>query len=311
MTAAAPYQLAQLGLDREHFRPADSKSWRGPCPRCGGERRFLLFTDKPFPKWNYTCSGCGINGWADMLNTALRQEISPEQRAEWARQNALEREAQARRRAARLAEFTIEELWAELHGRLSEEHRRQWETWGVPRSWQDHLQIGFEPCKVYLGNDGQKHTSPAFALPYFHTGFEFRTLQYRLADPDHPADRYRFEAGLGTTYYQTEPNEPIGDNVLICEGAKKGIVAHVYGQTGATVLAVPSKADFGGVVEAVRECGRVTVLLDPDAEHRAHKLAREIGQQARVATLPAKVDDVLLAGGQAALSATLKWARPM
>lgn len=310
---SAPVELTRLGLDRELFVRADSKSFRGPCPRCGGARRLLIFTDHPFPKWNCQCDGCGLKAWADQLAPAVKQPATNEQRAEWALRNRQEQAAREARRREKLADFTTGELWLELHERLSATHRAQWEAWGVPAEWQDHLRLGFTPDKVYRGADGELHHSAAYTIPYFHTGFEFLTLQYRLSAPPTPTDRYRFEQGLGTTFYQAEPSLPIGDAVVIVEGAKKAMVAAVFGKAGSTILAVPSKADFGGVAEAVKDCGQVTVLLDPDAEVRARKLAADIGPQARVAVLPGKLDDVIMSSetGDALFRTSLRWARPL
>lgn len=313
MPAEPPPELYQIGLDREHFVRADHKSWRGPCPRCGGVRRLLIFTDHPFPKWNCQCDACGLHAWADQLEPAVRQPASVEERARWAERNRREREERAARRQAKLMEFTASELWEALHAKLSAEHRAQWERWGVPAEWQDHLQLGWTPDKTYRGVDGDLHHSTAYTIPYFHTNFEFLTLQYRLSEPPTPTDRYRFEQGLGTTYYQAEPANPIGERAVIVEGAKKAMVAHIYGQPDAAVLAVPSKADFGGVVEAVKDCEVIYVLLDPDADARARKLAADIGPAARLATLPGKVDDVILGSdrGKSLFAAALRWARPI
>lgn len=311
MDVVPPPELYQLGLDRERFVRADHKSWRGPCPRCGGHRRLLIFTDHAFPKWNCVCDGCGLHAWADQLEPAVRQPISAEQRAEWAARNQREAAERTERRREKLAEFTRDELWAELHERLTAEHRSQWAAWGIPAEWQDYLRLGFTPDKLYRGADGELHHSAAFTIPYFHANFSFQTLQYRLFEPPTPTDRYRFEQGLGTTFYQAEPESAVGAQAVIVEGAKKAMVTHIYGGSGATVLAVPSKADFGGVAEAVKNCEIVYVLLDPDAGYRARKLTGEIGLSARLATLPGKVDDVILssAEGDKLFRAALRWAR--
>lgn len=310
MSEPPPFELHKIGLDRDSFVRADGKSWRGPCPRCGGHRRLLIFTDHAFPKWHCLCDGCGLKAWADQLAPAVRQETTPEQRREWAARNQSDRVEREARRQEKLAEFSTSEIWAELTQRMTDEHRLWWEKQGVPLEWQRHLRIGYVPSKVYRGADGQLHTSRAYSLPYFHTGFEFAALQYRLFDPPTPTDRYRFEAGLGTTYYQTQPQSPIGERVIICEGAKKAIVTCVNTPDEYTVLAVPSKSDFGGVTEAVKEATHVYIMLDPDAETRAQKLADEIGPAARVATLPVKVDDAIVQYGitQADLLAYLRQA---
>ncbi|HEY5990577.1 MAG TPA: hypothetical protein VIV12_29920 [Streptosporangiaceae bacterium] len=288
-----PAELYTLGLAREQFVYSDARSWRGPCPRCGGHRRLLIFTDNPFPKWHCRCDGCGLRAWADQLAPALSQPVSEALRAEWDARNRRERESRERYRREKLAEFSQSELLAEYHERLTDAHRAWWESQGIPKAWQDHLRLGYTPDRPYRASDGQLYHSPAYTIPYFHTGFEFQTLQYRLFEPPTPTDRYRFEHGLGTTYYQAEPAEPVGEHALICEGAKKAMVAHIYGETGCSVLAVPSKSDFGGVADAVKDCERVYVLLDPDAELPARKLAAAVGDAARVVELPVKVDDAI------------------
>jgi hypothetical protein len=313
MSATAPLELARLGLDHEHFVRADDHSWRGPCPRCGGKRRLLIFTDHPFPKWNCLCDGCGLHAWADQLNTAVKAETTPEQRAEWARRNKAEQEAREKLRREKLADFTSHELWLELAARMTDQHRAWWRSQGIPDDWQKALRIGYLPQKKYIGQDGEHHVSPAYTIPYFHTGFEFVTLQYRLNDACCPEERYRFEKGLGTSYYQASPQCPIGEEVIICEGAKKAIVTAVNTPERYTVLAVPSKSDFAGVVEAVKAAERVYILLDPDATHRAMQLAGQVGQTARIASLPVKVDDGFVIHGlsQAYLLKVIQYARPL
>lgn len=309
----APIELARLGLDREHFIRADAKSWRGPCPRCGGHRRLLIFTDHPFPKWNAQCEACGLKAWADQLEPAVRAPVDAATRQDWADRNRREAEAAAAYRREKLAEFSKADLWAELCERMTAEHRATWETWGVPAEWQNYLELGYHPSKPYLGEDGEHHTSPAFTIPYFHTGREFMTLQYRLFNPPTPTDRYRFEKGLGTAYYQVDHDAAIGEQAIVCEGAKKAMVLHIHGgQKELTVLAIPSKGNFAGVVDAVKDCARVYVCLDPDAGMQAHKLAAAVGLAARVVDLPSKVDDAIVSYGltPALLADALRYARP-
>jgi hypothetical protein len=85
--------------------------------------------------------------------------------------------------------------------------------------------------------------------------------------------------------------------VLICEGAKKGIVARLKTPQDITVLSIPGKNDVYSVAEAVKDCQKVWVTLDPDATEWAYKLASLIGKAARVVEVPTKLDDAFLFHG--------------
>lgn len=282
------------------------------CPNCGGTKhangdepdRMRWFTDGKPRGW---CRNCGGIFWPD---DASSSKITTAEMEQWRQ----EREAAEQRRRLEaekaLAHLRQEKVWLEYVALMDDKARQWWDNAGVPPDWQEYLQLGYMPNKVYCDRDGEQQMSPAYTIPYFRAGFEFVTMQYRLNSAD-PSQRYRFERGLRTTYYQVLPDEPMGERALIVEGAKKAMVAHIHGNTGLTALAVPSKADFGGVAEAVKNCGRVYVLLDPDAEQRAYKLAAQIGPAARVVTLPVKVDDAIIRHGLTAaeLAAYLRQAK--
>jgi len=293
-----------------------STEYAGPCPFCGGRDRFSVMTNGK--KW--ICRNCTEGKWTDGISYAMRRsntdfmgvareylgneapQIDPAVAAERVRNDQAEQEQRAAYRRTKLAEFSKQELTTELHERMAAEQRQQWRTWGIPDSWQDYLELGYTPDKPF--NDGGEtlQHSPAYTIPYFHNttvGKELITIQYRLVNAPNPADRYRFEYGLGTTYYMTMPTEPISDIVIICEGAKKAAVMRICSgvNKSATILGVPSKSDTGGIVEAVKDCGLVYILLDPDGEAQARKLATRIGDNARIVTLHAKVDDLILQYG--------------
>ena len=230
MNRTAPVELAQIGLDPSQFKYSDDRSWRGPCPVCGGHRRFVVFTDHEWPMFNGYCDDCGKTIKAWQLVTC---QITDEQRKAAQERAAEQERIREQHRREMLAKFTTAELWQELNRRLSAEHRAQWEAWGVPVEWQDYLELGYTPNKQYRDDTGDLRQSAAYTIPYFHydetapQSRKFETMQYRLFDAPNPNDRYRFEYGLQATYYQTVPNEPIGDEAVICEGAKKGIVTRV------------------------------------------------------------------------------------
>jgi len=212
----------------------------------------------------------------------------------------------ARRQAeidARLADLSTKEIWDALHRRLGEENRAWWRQQGVPDAWQDYLSLGYTPDKPYYNNEKTLLHSPAYTIPYFHYDAgctdcrRFVTMQYRLVDAPDPNDRYRFEHGIGSSFYMATPTMPFTGEVVVCEGAKKAIVAKVWsGVKDTTFVAVPSKSDDGGLVEAVKDAERVWVVLDPDACLSAFYLANQIGKNARVVELPFKLDDALTKG---------------
>lgn len=309
------------------FKCAVGPEYSGPCPFCGGTNRFNV---QP-ARW--LCRECTQGQWQDSIEYAMRRsnlsfvevamqylgedapKIDPEVVAERIRLQKDHEERRLADIAHRLKEFSIDEVWKALNRRMNAENRAQWRAWGIPDEWQNRLQLGFVADKHYY-SDGQEQISSAFTIPYFHNttqGAKFSTMQYRLTDPAHPNDRYRFENGLPASFYETTPDSPIKDSVIVCEGAKKAAVFKIYIDTNdkSTVLAVPGRASWGGIVEKVKHCGVVYVMLDPDATTQAEKFAREIGSAARIVSLHVKIDDGILQHGlgKTELASAFRWAQ--
>jgi hypothetical protein len=119
-------------------------------------------------------------------------------------------------------------------------------------------------------------------------------MQYRLInDFDR---RYIFEDGLGggTLYYMTEPDQPIKDKVIICEGAKKAIVTQFWllPDDSFTVLAASSANTFGAALDATKDCGLRYVIMDPGTEYWANKAVATNRKTTHAVRLPAKIDDM-------------------
>lgn len=295
-----PVEFSQLGLDTNSFKYSDARSWRGACPSCGGYRRFVVFTDKQFPDWNFMCDGCGWKGWAKDLNINIRQSITEEQRRKWAQKSAAHEQERITKLEKTLSEYTRQEVWIATHNYMQNDNRAWWRAQGVPDSLQDYWQLGYEKNYTYNSDSGRMVT-PAYTIPYFHHQSsgdpKFLTIQYRLANTLNPNDRYRFAYGLRATYYTTEPYQPLNDVCIICEGAKKAMnVSQIVDPNKYSVIAQPSKSGDYGVGEAVKNCGRVFVIFDPDGQRNAHDKAKQIGKAARVVELNDKVDDMIIAG---------------
>lgn len=293
----APPQLQQIGLDAGRFKYSDARSFRGPCPTCGGARRFVVFTDHEFPFWHGYCDECGtkIKAWEK-----VRVKFDPQRAAAIDAERARQEMERAEYRKQKLAEFTSHDLWTELHSRMTAEHIEWWEAQGVPEDIQRYLSIGFKADKVYRDGDGEERHSPAFTIPWFETGFNFQTMQYRLTDPT-ILDRYRFEYGLpggGSCFYTADPAEKIGDKVIICEGAKKAIVTWFWlspANEHFTVIAAASNNTLGPALEATKDCGQRFLILDPGSERTAFKTAKE-NKNLKAVYLPEKIDDLYRAG---------------
>jgi phage/plasmid primase-like uncharacterized protein len=285
----APSELATIGLDTARFKRATPTEYHGPCPFCGGNDRFRVHTDKPFPHWYCVCregSGCNWKGWADEINPRLREPLTAQQVAEYHERAQREAEAEAQALALRLKEFSNSELWAELNRRMTQDNRQWWSEQGLPEDAQNLWQLG------YTSNTSW---GPAYTIPYFDDQFNAVNMQYRLTRTD-SADKYRW-AGLGySSHYIAFPTMGETDQVVICEGAKKAMVfAYHIQPKDVQVLAAPSKSDWAGLEET--KAGRVWIMLDPDADERAQKLAEQLGDSARIISLPLKVDDMIVKHG--------------
>jgi hypothetical protein len=316
--------IANTDLQELIGRDVDIVGDRAYCVFCqpgGGKSRAMIVS-----KTRYTCFGCGSKGDAiayvqqrDNVNFiqactllgwsgGIGAELLRQKQVKYEQQQQIVNKERELQLDQLLAKYTAQEIWLAYNRRMTADNIAWWQEQGIPAEWQQYLKLGYEPDRIYMGSDQIEHHSPAYVIPYFGFEFTFKNIQYRLVDPANPRDRYRFERGLKTTYYMSTPSNKITDQVIITEGAKKAIVTRIKGARAdwsISVLAVPSKTDFGGVAEAVKSCGRVYVLLDPDAWIKPAnanddwipspvKLALLIGEQSRIITLPVKVDDGFL-----------------
>ena len=292
----APTQFREIGLDPHAFKYSDEKSWRGPCPDCGGSRRFVMFTDNDWPLWNGYCSVCPseLKVWEK-----TRKQITPEQLKAAREKSQREDQARIEYRREKLAEFSKGELWEELNERMSEEQRDWWNDQGIPYEIQDYLRLGYTPERKYYDDFRELQSSPAYTIPWFGQDFHLKTMQYRLISPLNVKDKYRFEKGLGggIHYYMADPSEAISDKVIICEGAKKAIVTWFWLQEGFTVIAASSNNIIRTALEATKDCGLRYVVLDPGSEMWERKAKASNPKTTHIVSLPFKVDDGYLMGG--------------
>ena len=304
MNGSAPAQFDVIGLDSSRFRKVGREEWHGPCPFCGGTKRFIIFTTRVYPSWNWACRHCtplekGTPHWIDEINGSLRREIPQAQRDVWKR----EREDQERRdneqRRQKLAQFSTRELWLELHERLTEENYRWYESQGIPRDWVNFYKLGYMEEKQFK-HQGETLTSPAYTFPKYDLDWVVTNTDYRLTNFPENAGKYRMQGGIPASTFCSRPDmSEMADQVFIIEGTKKAIVTMIEASAVDGELhqywAVPSCNSWAGIVDRVKDkVGRAWILMDPDADIYAWKMAREIGKAARVVELPTKPDDAWL-----------------
>lgn len=298
MTSLAEFR--ELGLTAEKFRAVNRQQteWAGPCPMCGGDDRFHIFTDRQWPSWNWWCRSCQKSGWADQLNQRLKAEVTPEMRSKWVRETEIKQaEADAKRRVA-LAQFTSAEIWRELHERMTEENRAWWDRQGIPSYLQDFYQLGFTPQKSFE-HDGQFFKRDAYTIPKFGLNYAPKNLDYRIVDPPEGVGKYRPAAGLPAAYFLSRPDyTEMPGELFIVEGSKKAIIFCHYLEQARQVIGVPSCNSWAGAEVEAAKAERVWIMLDPDAQKWAQALAAKIGKAARVVVLPEKPDDMILAGAK-------------
>lgn len=290
----------------------------GPCPFCmAGEDRFRVIGKGAGGKQTFFCRKCGVSG--DVITyVAMRERITingadrqknlqgleevarlldsgyvpvlTEQEISQRKANAEAQAAEtAAQRQAMLDKFTADELWEAYARKMENRQRRWWEMQGIPESWQGYWVLGWTPRAPLHGNP------EAYTIPYFSADWKPVNIQYRLADVQ-GSDKYRW-GGLGySSYFISHPAMGLTDECYICEGAKKAMVLALTRSDEKQVYAVPSRADYAGIAEAVKGAGRQWVILDPDAVDHAKKLAGMIGKSARVIELPRKIDDSIMGG---------------
>lgn len=280
--------FAQYGFDAARFVRSDRKSVRGPCPVCGGQRRMVVFIDRPNP--NFECI-CGYKGFMDSHSRPDADTL-----AELKAKAAAEADERERRIERARREFTASELWEAYHRRLSDEQYAWWAGQGIARDWADFYHMGYVADKVFGSPSGPFH-SAAYTIPIYDVDWKPVNMQYRIDQPPEGVGKYRQEMGLPAAAFLSRPDQPIPDSMIVVEGAKKAAVLCARLPRQPQIAGLPGAMSWAGMDERLAECGRVWVLLDPDAQAAAVRLAQSIGKNARIVTLPAKPDDAFLKYG--------------
>jgi hypothetical protein len=290
------------------FKSSDGKSWRGPCPLCGGNRRFLVFTDRPYPSWNFQCNLCDYKGWVDQLLAGDSHKPTEEEILAWLEKQELERKERERKQRLAQDRFQQSALWEEAHHNLDEQSRRWWSKRGLPQEWQEYWTLG-TTIRVFYPEDERGNLTPlehrVFTIPKYQTGMDRPTnVDMRLDDPvPSSLSKYMGLPNLPPALFVSHPHWQqltMDGTVLVVEGSIKAMVTALHCPHPVQVLAVPAARSWVNVIDLLRNADnlqRVVVMLDPDAQVPAQELVEEIGERAYRLALPVKIDDAFLRYG--------------
>jgi hypothetical protein len=300
MNATPPSEFATIGL-HGNYRKFGAHEWHGPCPMCGGDDRFVIFTDRPFPHWNWQCRKCHPDtGWIDQLNPRLREPMPPEKALALAREREESLRREIERAQAALHELQSTQRWLQYHMQLTGEARRLWAQRGVPDVFQDIWGLGYDPARV-ITFGGQKFTTPSLTIPIVEPMTKNVTnIRHRLLNPPNPKDKYRPEmAGLPAPMFVTNPDDPIANRTMIVEGEIKSMVSYITADDPALqVVGVPGKNMPDWMYAKFAEADPIYLCFDPDATKEARTTAARLGKErCRLIELPDKIDDLILRHG--------------
>jgi hypothetical protein len=310
-----PPELSQVGLDPGNFKKVTDCEYHGPCLWCHGTDRFVVWTEREFPSWRWMCRQCSPEGgWFDEINPRLKQELSPDEIARFARERAI-RERQLLDQSIKRAQEASKELretekWLEYYENAGKRGRKLWELRGIPETFQHFWELGF--CEDYTlwRKDGDSWIdwwhSPTLSIPIRGFDWQVNNIKHRLLQEPDDAGKYRYEkSGLPAASFVCIPDR-ISGPLFLAEGEIKAMVTMAtLDNDSLQVIGIPSVSPDVNLFALLDEFEPIYLCLDPDAFEKqgpkhipaAEKVISALGKnRVRVIELPDKIDDLIVAG---------------
>ena len=290
--------------------------WRGNCPLHGGENPsgFVIYDNGR--RWTCFTGDCG-SGDALMFimkhrNVGLLKAIeigtggvtlSPEEtariQAEQAQRAARELQESIKRAQAVLEEIQQAQIWLKYNEQLhaSEEGQAWWENRGVPESFQEIWQLGYESDRrIWVGDEIRL---PTATIPLFGHGWQCNNVKHRLIGAPEGVGKYRYEYENGKSpLFIANPDLEKADTTVVVEGEIKAMVTYItLDQPSWQVIGMPGKSTkIDRIKPLLESSGNVFVCCDPDTGKLNEKIASELGaERCRIVDTPVKIDDYILA----------------
>lgn len=306
----------QLLLNRFGHLPGfddRGREWHSSCPECGGgdksDRFFMNVPDDYLSIARGKCRQCDY--FEPVLSDDERRNIDSVTRAEW----EAEREARHKARMAQInerrEELTASGIAIKYHQDMEFSERSEWYRQGIEDPSIRRYRLGYVKDRQF-GQPDNRVTTDALTIPFWGGAFEqVMNIQFRLQQHPPKFGKYRPLYGIPVPLFKTMPDEPLKGNVIVGEGAKKVMVLaqHLWAEGAQTnIVAVPSSMPSIDLLNELKDCDVVNVILDPDAYkwrknksgkllepaiNRAAKILYEANpeQLIRLVQVPVKIDD--------------------
>jgi hypothetical protein len=283
MTTTAELSLSRLQIEQlpNYRRKTRAGEYSSSCPVCQGFDRFLFWPDKG----NYLCRRCELKGFVIESNLLT---FSTDQYDAWKRAEAERQQKERRQQRDTIGRLSV--VRAELyHAQMAD--RSYWYQQGLNDETIDRFKLGYSPtCPTYPD-------SPSWTIPIFYQG-KLYNIRHRLARPN-GSGKYRPEmAGLPATVFNADVLDSGDWMIVLVEGEIKSLVLT---QAGFSAVGIPGANSFKDKwLKLFKPDSVVYVALDPGADEQAREIGSALkagGIEARVCSVPCKIDDMLVKYG--------------
>ena len=304
-----PIEFAELTSRVHYVRQRTKTEWSSSCPECGGEpHQHGDFPDR-FRMWPVSKHGAPL-GWCRHCGyawTPAKERKPTREEIEAWRLEQIRIETERKKAAERALELLhSQKLWERFYNQHTDGSRAVVRSWGLSDSWQEYLQIGYNPnYQVWRGKEVQ-YSSPAITIPVWSAEDNVQNIKIRVLNPADDADRYRNQYSTGEHYLYVPLHEsPLCGKGILFEGEKKAAVAEANIRSFHRCMGVQSKRPDPEIFRLMDNMELIYIWPDPDAfvpdknggravDYWIKQLGRE---RVRVVQCPVKVDDGIVKYG--------------
>lgn len=290
----------------KYLKPAGKDQYSSACPKCGGVPHNNGEYPDRFRIFMHSKTTGDILGWCRQCGyvwVPRGRQLTEPQKKEWEQERkAMEARAKEKIESA-IERLQRERAWERYHENLTANSRQYYYSRHISDYWIDYWMLGYNPEKTIWSNE-TKYLSPTLTIPVFDPQTQqVISLRNRILQPQVESDKYRPEfAGLPASLYFTDIEKPPKNKTLLLEGEFKAMTTYlVLDNPDIFVVGLPGKSPNLEMLEPLKDCDPVYILLDPDGYQveqngkvsAIRRMVDYFKSRARVMRLPFKVDDMI------------------